>query len=287
MLLDDPSPLVRRALSRCAGREPERAARDRARARGRSARNRRAGSGAVAVVRRRRSGRRRSDRIARGAGRRRRACRGAVRHRRRHRRGRRGRGLPGAGREFQRGDCAVLDRPHRRAPRPSCGDPRGAAGARGHSGADPSGACRQAVGDARRLRGRARLARRGPRPPGHARGVREGDRGACSRDARDGNSPLDPPFARHRPAQFRPDHARAAVRQHDFVRGGLGGACGHVDVARVGADPRSGQRCVSRAVRQGRTATVHISGVQGSDRGDARGRFRRRAGRRDAGSSAA
>ena len=62
---------------------------------------------------------------------------------------------------------------------------------------------------------------------------------------------------------------------------------GHVDVARVGADPRSGQRCVSRAVRQGRTAAVHISGVQGSDRGDARRRFRRRAGRRERGSSAA
>ena len=67
-----------------------------------------------------------------------------------------------------------LDR-DRAAIRASGRDPRHHLVARRPAGADPAGAGGQAVGDARRLRHRARMAPRRARPPRHPRGLREGD----------------------------------------------------------------------------------------------------------------
>ena len=69
--------------------------------------------------------------------------------------------------------------------RPSRRDPRIAAGARRYSGRDPAGAGHQTVRDARRLRHRPRLARRRSRPSRRARGLREGDRHHRGRHAAD------------------------------------------------------------------------------------------------------
>ena len=78
---------------------------------------------------------------------------------------------------------AVLDRSDRRALRPSGGDSRAAAGARGYCGGDAADAGRQTVGDAGRLRRRARMARCRSRPAHRPRGLREGDGDARRGDA--------------------------------------------------------------------------------------------------------
>ena len=90
--------------------------------------------------------------------------------------------------KYRRRDRAVLDRPDRRALRPSCRDPRGDAGARRCRGGDAADAGRQGVGDAGRFRRRAAMARRRSRAARRARGVREGDGGACGRNADDADA---------------------------------------------------------------------------------------------------
>ena len=85
------------------------------------------------------------------------------------------RSLPGAARESRRRNRAVLARPHRRALRPSRRHPRGAAGARRSAGADASGAGGQAVArrspaSSPRAHGWARTApRASPRRPARRR----------------------------------------------------------------------------------------------------------------------
>ena len=96
MLLDDPSPLVRRALADALAASPSAPPADRAGAGRRSAADRRAGAGAVAAVRRCRSGRCGGDRRRRRAGRDRQPRRAAALGRGRHRRSRHGEGVPGA-----------------------------------------------------------------------------------------------------------------------------------------------------------------------------------------------
>ena len=178
MLLDDPSPLVRRALAEALGASARSAGRRDACAAQRHAGHRRDRAGALADLARFRSGR--LDRARR--------CRDAVRDRAprlsaalgrgRARRSRHAGSLSDADRKSRRRHRAVLARPHRGALRPSGGDPRGAAVVARASGSDPSCADHQGVADARGLRGRVQLARRGQGAAHRAGGVREGDRDA-------------------------------------------------------------------------------------------------------------
>ena len=78
----------------------------------------------------------------------------------------------------RRRHCAVLDRPHRRALRPSRRHSRSAAGARTISGADAPDAGRQAVRRRWPISSPSAMARRGARAAHRARGLREGDRDA-------------------------------------------------------------------------------------------------------------
>ena len=158
MLLDDPSPLVRRALADALAASPSAPPAIVHRACRRPAADRGAGLRAVAVIRRCRSGRCGGNRRSRDPGGDRQPCRAAAFGRRRDRRSRHGGILSAAGGKLRRGHRAVLDRPHRRALRPSCGHPRGVAGARRCSRCDAADARHQVVGDARRLCRRARLA---------------------------------------------------------------------------------------------------------------------------------
>ena len=166
---------------RCAGREPRRAAGNHFRACRRSAEHRRAGAGAVAAVRRCRSGRCGGDRRSGGPGRGREPRGAAALGRGRNRRSRHRGSLPGARRKSRRRLGPAVDRSHRRALRSSRRDPRAAVGARRSCGGDAPNPCRQAFADAGRLRrrdapgstpitpsaSRARLARRrrSPSPP--------------------------------------------------------------------------------------------------------------------------
>ena len=113
------------------------------------------------------------------------AALGRSRNRRSRHRG----SLPGARRKSRCRHRAAVDRSHRRALRSSRRDPRAAVGARRSCGGDAPNSCRQIVGDAGRLRRRARLARPRSRPAHRARGLREGD-GRHRRRQRDvGSSP--------------------------------------------------------------------------------------------------
>ncbi len=189
MLLDDPSPLVRRALAEvfassqkaprgggaCAGR--------------RSAGDRGAAAVALAAAARRRSGRSDRHRPSGSANRNCRARAAAALAGRGHRRSRLRAGLSGALGKFRRRYRAVLDRPHGGTVRPSGGDPRDFAGARRSADGDPPGAAQQAVADAGRLRRRTAMdGSRTCRIRG-ARGLREGHRRARRRDALRGGRP--------------------------------------------------------------------------------------------------
>ena len=157
MLLDDPSPLVRRALAEVFAGERGRAAGGRARARRRSAGRRRAGAAALAAAcsmpiwsMRSRPGE--PQRQAAIASARRLPCAVSA-------------AIAEVGCAeaclllLENGDAEIapfsLDRIVA-APRPSRRHPRSAAVARRPAGADAPGAGRQAVGDARRLRRRPR-----------------------------------------------------------------------------------------------------------------------------------
>ena len=130
MLLDDPSPLVRRALADALAASPDAPPAIMLALAADQPSIAAPVLSAVAAARRCRSGRCRGDRRAGGPGRDRQPRRAAALGRRRDRRSRHRRSLPDAGRKSRRRHRAVLDRPHRRALRPSRRDPRGAAGAR-------------------------------------------------------------------------------------------------------------------------------------------------------------
>jgi uncharacterized protein (DUF2336 family) len=83
----------------------------------------------------------------------------------------------------------------------------------------------QAVADARRVYRRTRVARRGSGMAHCPRSLREGDRGAGGGDAGDRSAAADPASARKRPAQRRSHPARLAVRQHRAIRGSAGRTC--------------------------------------------------------------
>ena len=175
---------------------------------------------------------------------------------------------------------AVLDRPHRRALRPSGGDPRDPAGARRSADGDPPGAAQQAVADARRLRRRAAMA--GP--------------GACANTRR-----ARP--ARRRPSRSPPrrlTRRSAQLVQHLRESGQLTAGLilrallsGNVVLFEEALAELSGvpldrvtsyihDRNISgfRALyRKAGLPDRRLSGVPRGDRGHARGRLRRRAGR--------
>ncbi len=81
----------------------------------------------------------------------------------------------------------------------------------------------------------------------------------------------DPSSVRERAAHGRPHSARAVVRQYRAVRGGAGRTGRHAGRAGIGAGPRSRHVRIAGAVRKSRIAAFDLSRVQGSDRGDARG----------------
>ena len=204
MLLDDPSPLVRRALADALAASPSAPPAIVHGAGRRPAADRGAGAGAVAAFRRRRSGRCGGDRRRRRAGRDRQPRRAAALGRRRHRRSRHGGSLPGAA-----GKSA----------RPTSRRSRSIASSSASATSPPSAKPLLARDDiCRRRRGRrwspscrrrlpvsspsAQWLDGGSRPAHRARGLREGDGGArggharrrrCARwsviCARAGNSP--------------------------------------------------------------------------------------------------
>ena len=243
MLLDDPSPLVRRALADALAASPERAAGHRDRARRRSAADRGAGLCAVAAIRRCRSGRCGRDRRRRRAGRDRQPRRAAALGRRGDRRSRHGGILPAAvgksrapiSRRFR------IDRIVERF---------------GHLAA-----IREALLGARRRAAATRqtlviklsetlagfVAGRAWLDVDHAQRIaREACEKAtvthCRGDAGERTSPADPPSVRQRAAYRRPHPARAVVRQHRAVRGGAGRADRHAGRARFRPGPRPRQR---------------------------------------------
>ena len=81
-----------------------------------------------------------------------------------------------------------------------------------------------------------------------------------------------------RPAHRRHDPARAALRQRGAVRGGAGGIVRHAARPRHQLHPRQESLRLPRALPQGRAAGRRLSGVPRGDRGDARGRAHGRAG---------
>ena len=184
MLLDDPSPLVRRALAEVFASAQKAPRGRRACARRRSAGDRDAGAGALAAVARSRSGR-------------------SGRHRRSRRRrppspsrAMLPRSLAAAIAEVGSAQAclALLENPDADIAPFSIDriverfghlarDPRKPAGARRSADGDAPGAARQAVADARRLRRRAAMAGPGTRRIRGARGLREGDRRARRRHA--------------------------------------------------------------------------------------------------------
>ena len=86
-------------------------------------------------------------------------------------------------------------------------------------------------------------------------------------------------LAPERPAHRRHDPARVAVRQCRAVRGGAGGIVRRAARPRHQLYPRQEYLRLPRALPQGRPAGRRLSGVPRSDRGDARRHSGRRAGR--------
>jgi uncharacterized protein (DUF2336 family) len=80
-----------------------------------------------------------------------------------------------------------------------------------------------------------REAGRGPGLAHRARSLREGDGRARGGNADERSGAADPPSARQRPAQRRPHPARLAVGQHRALRGGAGRAGRHAGRPRVSA----------------------------------------------------
>ena len=195
----------------------------------------------------------------------------AALRRRRDRRSRHRRILPDPGRKFRRRHRAVLDRPHRRALRPSGRDPRGALAARRYSRRDAADARHQTVRDAGRLCRRPRLARCRSCPARRARGLREGDRHDCRRRAADRTRSADPPFVRRAdsspPASFCarccPAISRCSRRRWPNSPTCRSRACrGSFTTAAA-----SGLRAL---FEKAQLPPSTYPGVQGSDRGDAR-----------------
>ena len=229
----------------------------------------------------------RSGRCDRG-----RRCRDAVRDRAarlsaalgrgRARRGRHGGSVSHADRKSRRRHRAVLARPHRGALRPSRGDPRGAAGVARTAGSDPSRADHQGVADARRLRGRVQLARRGQGAAHRAGGLREGDGDARGECRAVGSVAAGRPSARDRPAQL-PAWCCARCSRATSISSSRRSpslpSC-RSPRRRAGARPPRGR--LQGGVRPRRSAGVGLSGVPRRDRGDARDRPACRAGRQHA-----
>ena len=97
------------------------------------------------------------------------------------------------------------------------------------------------------------LARRRSRPAHRARGLREGDGHPRGGDARRRAAPAGRAFVRQRPAHRRPDSARAVVRQCRLVRGGVGRTDRLAGRARLRPHPRPRQRraCGRCSTRRG------------------------------------
>ncbi len=117
--------------------------------------------------------------------------------------------------------------------------------------------------------------------------LRKGHRRAGRIDRQGRGASADPSPARKRPAHRRPDPAGAAVRQHGDGRGGAGGTVRHDKVPRLGADPGPGRGGVARALSQGWSAGLGLSGLPRSGCDHARRRFPRRSVRHARVSSAA
>ena len=125
---------------------------------------------------------------------------------------------------------------------------------------------------ARRLRRRAAMARFGTRRRRRARSLRKGDRGARRRHALRRSRPPGAAFARQRTTHRRDDLARAVVRQRRAGRGSAGGFVRRADRARHQLYPRPQCFRLRRALPQGRAAGPGLSGVPRSDRRHARRR---------------
>src|ERR1700723_1888479 len=194
------------AQQRCAGC-------DRAGAVARSGVGGAAGARTFTAVDRCRPRRHRRDRQLRNAMRRRPPCQSAGLGLRGDRRSRHRFGGAGADRKCLCRTRAVFMGPHRRASRPSCGDPGIDAGAGRSAGRDAGGAGRQAFRHADAIRCRPQLAQPRSRGPDCRRGARSFDREYRGALAGRRHAWPGPAFASHRRAHRRTDPARAIVGQ--------------------------------------------------------------------------
>ena len=281
MLLDDPSPLVRRALAEVFASTEYAPPDDRACARLRSARRGRAGSARSPLLARRRSGRSRRDRRAGAAGRDRRCARR----------------LPcSVSAAIAEVGCAeaclvLLENPHAEIVPFSLDR---IVERYGHLAAirnvllaryDLPAPTRQAlvVKLSQTLADFVTVARMAgaDRAQRITREACEKATVALAAESPDGEvRPLIRHLREQRPAQRRADPARAVVGQCRAVRGGAGRTRRDAARPRRRHRARPPRRELPRALRQGRPAGLDLPGVPRGARGDARGRLHGRAGRR-------